>query len=82
MRDPLSLVTVIDLFTGVNELELEVNSISGDLLVGVHVDCADDRVVAIEGARFSFKDDCHGDSLHLRFSCSHSVCVCCFVGIF
>ena len=69
----MAFVAVVDLLAGVDKLELELDAIGGDGLVGVEVDCARDRVIAIEGALVTLENDVHVHAVKLRFLGSHAI---------
>lgn len=73
MRISLALISMVNFLARVNELELQLNAVCGNGLVRVDVDCANDRMVGVEGSRLALEYYVHGHSVQLRFSCSHRV---------
>ena len=73
MRISLALISIVNFLARVDEFELQLNAVCGNGLVRVDVDCANDRMVGVEGARLALEYYGHGRSVQLGFSCSHIV---------
>ena len=67
----LALVTIVDLLRHINKLELQLDAVGWNRLVGVDFNEAGDRVIGVERAHVAFKVDLHFGSLKFRLLCSH-----------
>ena len=60
----LAFVTVVDLLTHVDQLELQLNAVGWNCTICLNVDRSTNWVVGVEGPRISLKSDLHGGTFH------------------